>query len=93
VGLFVWGVRCGLVRGGLAILSQPVVDNSQWRRPDSHLAFRHGRRWTVQAIAARVPGRSIMNFDMQTYIALVGAASVIVVTVGVFVFLLTRGGK
>jgi hypothetical protein len=34
-----------------------------------------------------------MNFDMQTYIALVGAASVIVVTIGVFVFLLTRGGK
>lgn len=46
-----------------------------------------------QAVTARVPGRAIMNFDIQTYIALVGAASVIVVTVGVFVFLLTRGGK
>ncbi len=34
-----------------------------------------------------------MNFDAQTYIALAGAASVIVVTIGVFVFLLTRGGK
>ncbi|MCW2248026.1 hypothetical protein M2352_003660 [Azospirillum fermentarium] len=31
-----------------------------------------------------------MNFDTQTYIALVGAASVFVVTIGVFVFLLTR---
>lgn len=34
-----------------------------------------------------------MNFDAPTYIALAGAASVIVVTIGVFVFLLTRGGK
>jgi len=34
-----------------------------------------------------------MNFDTTTYIALVGAASVFVVTIGVFAFLLTRGGK
>ncbi|MBP2296489.1 hypothetical protein J2851_006307 [Azospirillum rugosum] len=34
-----------------------------------------------------------MNFDATTYIALTGAASVIVVTIGVFVFLLTRKGK
>ncbi len=34
-----------------------------------------------------------MNFDAPTYIALAGAASVIIVTIGVFVFLLTRGGK
>jgi len=34
-----------------------------------------------------------MNFDAPTYIALAGAASVIVVTIGVFVFLLTRGRR
>ncbi len=34
-----------------------------------------------------------MNFDAPAYIALAGAASVIVVTIGVFVFLLTRKGK
>jgi len=34
-----------------------------------------------------------MHFDTQTYIALVGAASVFVVTIGVFAFLLTRKGK
>lgn len=34
-----------------------------------------------------------MHFDTPTYIALVGAASVFIVTIGVFAYLLTRGGK
>lgn len=34
-----------------------------------------------------------MNFDTQTYIALIGAGSVFIVTIGVFAFLLTRKGK
>lgn len=34
-----------------------------------------------------------MNFDLQTYIALGGAVSVFVVTIGVFVFLLTRHNR
>ena len=34
-----------------------------------------------------------MNFDMSTYIALIGAASVFVVTIGVFAFVLTRRDK
>lgn len=38
-------------------------------------------------------GNTPMNFDTQTYIALVGAGSVFVVTIGVFVFLLTRKNK
>lgn len=38
-------------------------------------------------------GRNTMNFDTQTYIALIGAGSVFIVTIGVFAFLLTRKGK
>lgn len=34
-----------------------------------------------------------MNFDLTTYFALAGAASVIVVTLGILVFMLTRKGK
>lgn len=34
-----------------------------------------------------------MTFDTPTYIALAGAVSVFAVTIGVFVFLLTRKGK
>lgn len=34
-----------------------------------------------------------MNFDTTTYVALAGAVSVIVVTLGIFVFVLTRKGK
>lgn len=34
-----------------------------------------------------------MHFDTESYIALVGVASVLVITAGFFIFLLTRNGK
>jgi hypothetical protein len=35
-------------------------------------------------------GNSAMTFDAPAYIALIGAGSVFIVTIGVFAFLLTR---
>ena len=34
-----------------------------------------------------------MHFDAVTYMALAGAVSVLVVTIGIFAFVLTRRGK
>ena len=40
--------------------------------------------------SADFEGETAMTFDTPAYIALIGAGSVFIVTIGVFVFLLTR---
>jgi len=61
----------------------PVAD-SQGVRP------KRGVMLTLVTQSADFEGETAMTFDTPAYIALIGAGSVFIVTIGVFVFLLTR---
>lgn len=74
-----------IVRGDfVAPLSLATVADSQGVHPQRR------RMLPLVTQSADFEGETAMTFDTPAYIALIGAGSVFIVTIGVFVFLLTR---
>lgn len=68
----------------VAPLSLAAVADSQGARPE------RGVMLAPVTQSADFEGETAMTFDTPAYIALIGAGSVFIVTIGVFAFLLTR---